>query len=509
MAGALIDQKNPYVPAGFHGGMDVLLGMRGVVPILHGPGGCTCYVWTNVMRSDCVTRHVCSTVLDDGLIGGGGSIARLRSLIERVKERYAPALIPVVSTHISDTIGEDVEAFVRKLGDERVVYVDARSLQLDEDACKGDLLRQLVDRFAAKQARRPRSVNVLGPSLNTFNWRSDLAELRELLGRLGVEVNAVAPLDCAVEDLAGLPRAALNLVMYSHAVPAAELLQERFGMDWIAAYPVGFEGTIAFVRELEERLGIDGREAVRGEMRRYYAAFSDLLLSPWHDHLSNELRTFAAVGTATQAVAIAGFLAREVAMTPLLVASVDGTSREELGRMLAQHGLQVKTVLARARAAEVHQWLHRLIPSVILGSDYEEKVADDLKASAFIPIAHPSMVTLALGVTPFWGFRGGCHLVQEILLKGTRLLKNIRAISVATRGASIDVQRMTFAREWAPEAMDKYEYVAGLIPRFLGNREEIAQRFISMCERSAPPGGPVQLSHVEASFATIESHFAR
>jgi hypothetical protein len=146
---------------------------------------------------------------------------------------------------------------------------------------------------------------------------------------------------------------------------------------------------------------------------------------------------------------------KEVSMTPLLVATVDGTSAEELGQMLDRRGLRVKTVLARARAAEVGQWLHRLIPSVILGSDYEEKVADDLKASAFIPIAHPSMVTMALGVT------------------------------------------------------DRYEYVAGLIPRFLGNREEIAQRFIAMCERSAPPGAPVQLGHVEASFAQIESHFAR
>ncbi len=509
MAGVSVDRKNVYVPSGFHGAMEVFLGMRDVVPILHGPGGCTNYVWTNIMRADSVAMHACSTVLDDQLISSGGSVERLKAVVRMVEERYAPALIPIVSTHIGDTIGEDIESVVRRMGKDHVVFVNSKSLQEDDDTCKGAVLRSLVERFAAPQERVPRSVNVIGPGPYSFNWRSDLAELKELLGKLGVRVNSVFPLDCSTEDVCRLPSAALNLVMYSHGLQAARYLRERFGVEYVEAFPVGFQATIRFVEALERHLAFDAREVVTREMERHFVPFSDVVTSAWHDSMSNEMQTFAVVARATQALEITEFLVKEVGMTPLLIAAVDEVSREDLEAQLKARGVAPRVVMGGAKSVEVEKWLRRMVPAVILGSDYEEKVADELKVSAFIPVSHPSMHTFSVGVTPFWGFRGGCYLVQEILKKGTRLLKSIRAISISTRAAPLELASLVFAKDWAPDALDRCEYVLGMIPRFLGNRVEISQRFVAACELSAPTHERVALQHVESAFDAVGSHFAR
>lgn len=504
------EMKNVYTPDGFHGSGEIFLGMKNVVPVIHGTAGCSCYVWGNVNRSDCVSRYINTSTINDQSISSGQSFKKLNDAIQWVEKKYRPDLIPIISTPISDILGDDLAQSETLNEKKEIFYVKTDSLRDQEDNSKEKVLEQLVIRFATKNQKVKKTVNILGPSFNTFNWQSDLNELIELLEKLNVTVNTVFPMDASIRDIEKITTAELNLVMYSYALPAAKHLYSSFGMDFLNCYTVGFKNTIDLILKIGEKLDIQVSDVIHREMERQYTPFENLLKSPWHDHLVNELRNVAIVGNTTQAVEIADFISNEVGMKPILIATVDDIDKQRFYDLLNQKSLEPEVVITKAKSHIVEQQIKKLIPNVILGTDYEEKIAEQLGVSAFIPICHPTMVTYALGVSSYWGFRGGCFLTQEMLRGGVKLLKRIRSINVSSgNGSSREDENFIFTLQWTPEAQEKFNQIYGLIPKFLGNRIQIAQRFISMCEKFAQKEGKVTLMNVESAYSKFESRISK
>ena len=76
------------------------------------------------------------------------------------------------------------------------------------------IARACCGQQAEKVADSKPSCNVLGPTALGFRHRDDLLEITRLLGRLGIDINVVAPLDASPSDLARLPAADFNVVLY-------------------------------------------------------------------------------------------------------------------------------------------------------------------------------------------------------------------------------------------------------------------------------------------------------
>ena len=76
-------------------------------------------------------------------------------------------------------------------------------------------------------ARRAARCNILGPTALGFRHRDDLREVRELLAMLGVEVHVVALLGASPADLARLPEADFNVVLYPEVAGVAAQWLER------------------------------------------------------------------------------------------------------------------------------------------------------------------------------------------------------------------------------------------------------------------------------------------
>jgi light-independent protochlorophyllide reductase B subunit len=501
--------KNVYVPAGFHGAGELFLSMKNVVPIVYGAAGCASYIWSNICRSDCVGKYLSNSMIDDRLISMGKTFDRLKTGLDWVQSKYDPDLIPVISTHISEMIDDDLGQFEIFKNNEKVIYIKTDSLHYQEDRCRENVLEQLVALFAQKKKKIPKTVNILGPSFNTFNWQSDLYELTALLEKLDISINVTVPMNATIDDLKKITQAELNLVMYSYAESSAKLLKEKFGMDYIGAYQVGFKNTVGLIRKLGEKFAIPVSSIIRHEMEKHYTPFDNLIKSPWHDHLVNELNKVALVGNTDQVLEIADFVANEIGMTPVIIATVDDIDSDRFKERVKYKDLSPEVVLTKAKSHAIENLLKKYVPNVIFGSDYEEKIAEELGVSAFVPICHPTMVTCALAVTPFWGFRGGCFLTQEILKGGIRLLKRIRSISVSSAGESKNIKNYTFTLHWTQEARERFEQICGMIPKFLGNRDQIAQNLINRCEKIAQKEERVSLDAVEAVYSSFESHISK
>ena len=61
--------------------------------------------------------------------------------------------------------------------------------------------------------------------------------------------------------------AAVNLVLRNEALPAARLLQERFGTPYVYGAPYGYEGTGRWLEEISQAVGIPMSDEVRRALR--------------------------------------------------------------------------------------------------------------------------------------------------------------------------------------------------------------------------------------------------
>ena len=117
------------------------------------------------------------------------------------------------------------------------------------------------------------SCNILGPTALGFRHRDDVREVTQLLDRLGIAINVVAPLGATPADLARLGEADFNVVLYPEvADTAARWLERSFKQPRVTTVPIGVGATKDFIAELRE-LGFAGPPA---------AGFESDLRLPWY-----------------------------------------------------------------------------------------------------------------------------------------------------------------------------------------------------------------------------------
>jgi light-independent protochlorophyllide reductase subunit B len=103
---------------------------------------------------------------------------------------------------------------------------------------------------APREGRAPRC-NLLGPTALGFRHRDDVTEITRLLTQLGVEVNVTAPMDASPDDIARLPQADFNVVLYPEtAAQAAQWLQRIHSQPFTKVIPIGIGATREFVAEV-------------------------------------------------------------------------------------------------------------------------------------------------------------------------------------------------------------------------------------------------------------------
>jgi light-independent protochlorophyllide reductase subunit B len=138
-----------------------------------------------------------------------------------------------------------------------VVPLELPSYQKKETWGAAETFYQLV-RACASNRQRPETIpantcNILGPTSLGFRNRDDVREIKALLEENGLNVSVVAPLGASPEDLARLPEAAFNIVLYPEiADTAARWLKKAYGMPYMSTVPIGVSET----RGLSPRRGL-------------------------------------------------------------------------------------------------------------------------------------------------------------------------------------------------------------------------------------------------------------
>lgn len=277
-----------------------------VVAVLHAPPGCGYHYRYSARRRHQPFYPLLSTDLTEEEIIFGGE-EKLTRTVRDAWKRYAPEMIFIIPSPVSDILNEDIRSAAAKLRREgvRVTAIQSelfshrdknysrnRLKEIAKQKITGDTrleielkgcgfteaLYAMVEQVMKPQEVIPRSVNI-----ETVGWGSEgrlvLREIEAFLNTCGVTVNTWIP-SAGTLALEHAPAAQLNLVK---RIRWARRMRERFGTDYLQLNAngryTGLEGIALFYRDIMEKLGIQSEteETIRKKTEETRALAKDSL----------------------------------------------------------------------------------------------------------------------------------------------------------------------------------------------------------------------------------------
>lgn len=355
----------------------------------------------------------------------------------------------VISTAESEMISADHAQLVARI-DPDARFFWSQSLEQDEWIGRERALRFAWEQYgkpfvSADVQPRPRTVNIIGPSLGCFNAPSDLYELKRLITGIGAEINLVYPYEGSIATTPKLAEAAVNVVMYREF---GQGLAEDLGRPYLFA-PFGVFGTTAFLRELGQLLGIDPAQVdafIEREKRTTLQPVWDLWRGPQSDWFATV--DCAIVAARSYADGLRSFLGDELGMK---IAWVSGRPRRE----------------DEPDNIEIRKRLHAKAPAFVFGSINEKIYLAEANARGthFIPVTFPGPVVRRTTGTPFMGYAGAANIMQELVNRFYETVINFLPVETINPGpASPPKPTSAETMPWTKEATERLNAALEAVP---------------------------------------------
>ncbi|ORE92747.1 ferredoxin:protochlorophyllide reductase (ATP-dependent) subunit B [Aurantimonas sp. 22II-16-19i] len=412
------------------GAMRVATAMEGVHYVLHAPQGDTYadLLFTMIERRD--KRPPVTYTTFEARDLGTDTAALFQRTLKDAYERFRPQAMLVGASCTAELIQDDpaglakasnlpvpvipleLPSYQRKenWGAAETFYQVVRTLAGAEDKRTDDdrsarghpphSLPECVDELANRsRAGRP-SCNILGPTALGFRHRDDVAEIRKLLGEIGIDVAVVAPLGASPADVARLGEADFNVVLYPEiAGVAAKWLKRTYGQEFTTIVPIGHGATTDFVAEVRRLAGLpeEAAEAAAGPA-------SNL---PWFSrsvdssYLTGK-RVFV-FGDATHALAAARVATEEFGFTLCGLGTYSREFARDIRAAAETYGVEP---LICDDYLDVEQAIAAAQPELVLGTQMERHIAKRLGVACAVISAPVHVQDYPARYSPQMGFEG-------------------------------------------------------------------------------------------------------
>ncbi len=390
------------------GAMRVATGMKGLHYVLHAPQGDTYadLLFTMIERRDHRPPVTYTTFQARDL--GSDTAELFKDAARAAYERFQPEAMIVGASCTAELIQDDPGGLAKALAlPIPVVPLELPSYQKKENWGAAETFYQLVRAFAGPLAPPPGSpartsptpsVNLLGPTALGFRHRDDVREITGLLRDLGVAVNVVAPMGARPSDLARIPEAAANVVMYPEiADVAARWLERTFKQKAIRTVPIGVGATCDFVREVAALFGLDPEPVLNDARSRL----------PWYSRSVDSTyltgkRVFV-FGDGTHAIACARVAAKELGFEVVGLGSYAREMAREVRAAAELYGLEA---LITDDYLDVEEAIDKAHPDLVLGTQMERHIAKKLGVPCAVISAPIHVQDFPARYAPQMGFEG-------------------------------------------------------------------------------------------------------
>lgn len=242
------------------GAMRVATGMKGLHYVLHAPQGDTYadLLFTMIERRDHRPPVTFTTFQAQDL--GSDTAGLFKEACQNAYDRFQPQAMIVGASCTAELIQDDPGGLAEGMDlPVPVIALELPSYQRKENFGADETFFQIT-RSLARAGERTAAVtaNILGPTALGFRHRDDVEELTALLHDLGIGVNVVAPMTATPADIARLPQAHFNVLLYPETgESAARHLERTFDQPYTKTVPIGVGATRDFIAEVRAITGIE------------------------------------------------------------------------------------------------------------------------------------------------------------------------------------------------------------------------------------------------------------
>jgi light-independent protochlorophyllide reductase subunit B len=393
------------------GAMRIATAMKGVHYVLHAPQGDTYadLLFTMIERRDVRPPVTYTTFQARDL--GGDTATLFKTAVADAYERFKPQAMLVGASCTAELIQDDPGGLALALNlPIPVVPLELPAYQRKENYGASETFYRLVracvaDQPAARPAG-PKSCNILGPTALGFRHRDDIVEITRLVEKLGVRINVVAPAGASPADLAKLPEADFNIVLYPEvALAAATWLEKKFGQKFVNIAPIGVGATREFITAVAALAGIDPTAFLRAETSRlvwYSRSIDSTYLTA---------KPVFIFGDATHAVALARVAAEELGYQVVGLGTYAREFAREVRAAAATYGIEA---LISDDYLEVEAAIKAANPALVLGTQMERHIAKRLGIPCAVISAPVHVQDFPARFSPFMGFEGANVLFDTL-----------------------------------------------------------------------------------------------
>ena len=230
-----------------------VLRMEDAMPIVISSGDGCLYGHTFVAHFYVANRPIYSPGVSSEIWAKGSAFDELKAMVIEMAEKHQPALIPICSLCVSDTVGLPFDLLPKQIGNTEIVYVPLPAYSVHTHARAKDIVvDSLVWRLPPQRKARA-GVNLIGEV-----FPSDPIKIDEVLRKIGTHVNTTVP-GPRWADYVAMVDGALNAPLHPFYSDSVKRMKMKQGLPFVEGAPVGIDGTYKWITAVGEALQLDPR----------------------------------------------------------------------------------------------------------------------------------------------------------------------------------------------------------------------------------------------------------
>ena len=380
------------------GAMRVATAMKGLHYVLHAPQGDTYadLLFTMIERRNHRPPVTYTTFQARDL--GSDTATLFKTAAAEAVARFNPQAIIVGASCTAELIQDDPGGLAEALGlSIPVIPLELPSYQRRENFGADETFLQLCRHLSVKQDRTTRiTCNILGATALGFRHRDDVEEITGLLSDLGVEVNVAAPLGATPADIARLPAAHFNVLLYPEtAESAARWLEKTYAQPYTKVVPIGVGATRDFVAEVARITGLTAKPDTSRLRQPWWTRSVD------STYLTGK-RVFI-FGDGTHVIAAARIARDEMGFEVAGLGCYNREMARPVRALAKDMGLEA---LISDDYLEVEAAIEKLAPEMILGTQMERHIGKRLGIPCAVISAPVHVQDFPARYSPQMGYEG-------------------------------------------------------------------------------------------------------
>ena len=395
------------------GAMRVATAMKGLHYVLHAPQGDTYadLLFTMIERRD--HRPPVSYTTFQARDLGADTANLFKTACAEAVERFRPQAIIVGASCTAELIQDDPGGMAETMDlGIPVIPLELPSYQRKENFGADETFFQIVRALARPQERTARvTCNILGPTALGFRARDNVEEITGLLSEMGIEVNVVAPLNATPADIARLPAAHFNVLLYPETgEAAARWLERTHGQPFTRTLPIGAGATRDFIAEVLDLAGPDHRRA------GFSPPPEDRLRLPWWSRSVDSTyltgkRVFL-FGDGSHVMAMARVARDEMGFEVVGMGCYNREMARPLRALARDYGIEP---LITDDYLEVEAAIEAAAPEMILGTQMERHIGKRLGIPCAVISAPVHVQDFPARYSPVMGYEGANVLFDTLI----------------------------------------------------------------------------------------------